>query len=58
MIDVVPQRPCHICGLLGYDSNELTPRVVDCDACGQPTCDACCEETGGMCRTCYEAGPQ
>ena len=60
---------CHFCHRLGYDHGNIdavleaqrlgvdhAPRVVD--ACGQPTCDACCEETGGMCRTCFEAGPQ
>jgi hypothetical protein len=58
VIDVIPQRPCHLCGVLGYDSAELTPCVMACEACGKPTCDACCEPTGGMCKACFEAGPQ
>jgi hypothetical protein len=62
---------CHRCHGLGYDHGDIdavlearrlgvdhAPRVVACDACGAPTCDACCEDTGTMCKACYEAGPQ
>jgi len=28
------------------------PRVVDCAACGRPTCDRCVDQTGTMCLRC------
>lgn len=61
---------CRSCGTLGYDRGDIDavleadrlgvaacPRVVDCDACGKPTCDACAGATGTMCRKCFGEEP-
>ena len=64
-------RWCGRCRKLGYDPNDVdavleaqrlgvahAPEVVPCDVCQAPTCNACCESTGTMCRDYHAEGPQ
>ena len=61
---------CKACLCLGYNHDDIDAvleadrlgvrdarRVADCGSCGAPTCDACADPTGTMCRRCHARGP-
>jgi len=63
-------RQCAACRTLGYDHGDIdavleaqrlgiehAPCIVPCASCDAPTCNACADATGTMCRSCYAEGP-